>query len=618
MTIRFLKTFWFLACHRVQLVPTICCLFGRRIISPPSPRLHKKIHAAQPSPGRLLYRTTEAPERSDAVVLPASDQLSRPGPAFGGREGVFRTPFPGDMPSGTSRPFSMSARLPRGTDDLRLYYQNVRGLRTKIEDLYLAALDGDYDIYVLTETWLDDRITSMQLFGDSYAVYRADRSAHNSVHGRGGGVLVAVSFALASCDFGVDSSSSIEVVWTKITTQTKSYFIGAVYIPPEKRLDCTITQLHLDSIEHASSQADANDVIIVLGDFNQPGLMWVSSGRGYAYPNPLSSTTNPASRLLLDGMAFHGLNQVSTISNHQSRFLDLVFVNENALPECSVSEASSVIVPLDNYHPALEISISIISSPQYEEALAVNRRNFRKTDLAALRRTLSLIDWSVLLDQVDVNAAVDLYNRLLIDCVEKSVPEYQPPKKPPWSNAMLRNLKRTRAKALRAYTNRRCPILKRFFALASNEYRCYNKLLYKGYVNRIQQNLRRNPKGFWAFVKTKRKETGLPSRMVYNGEVETTTAEKCSLFASYFSSVFTTDVPSAVELENATRDVPIGAVDMDVFTISVQSVLSAIRKTKSSYAPGYAVCCSEKMFRYLSDPTDAPFQYVASAAKISR
>ncbi|XP_058811113.1 uncharacterized protein LOC131676004 [Topomyia yanbarensis] len=100
-------------------------LFGRRIISPPSPRLHKQIHVALPSPGRLLYRTTEAPERSDAVVLPASDQLSRPGPAFGGREGVFRTPFPGDMPSGTSRPFSMSARLPRGTDDLRLYYQNV-------------------------------------------------------------------------------------------------------------------------------------------------------------------------------------------------------------------------------------------------------------------------------------------------------------------------------------------------------------------------------------------------------------------------------------------------------------------------------------------------------------
>ncbi|XP_058817031.1 uncharacterized protein LOC131680332 [Topomyia yanbarensis] len=451
-----------------------------------------------------------------------------------------------------------------GVDGLRLYYQNVRGLRMKIEDVYLAAADGDYDIYVLTETWLGDRITSVQLFGDGYTVYRADRCDSNSIHGRGGGVLIAVSSALVSCEFGVDSSSCIEAVWTKITTSMKCYFICAVYIPPEKRLDCNIMQLHLDSIECISSQANANDAMIVLGDFNQPGLMWVASERGYAYPSPSSSTTNPACRLLLDGMAFHGLNQVNTISNHQSRFLDLVFVNGIALPECSVSEASNVIVPLDNYHPALEIKISTSSTLQYEEALVADRRNFRKTDLATLRRSLLLIDWSVLLDHVDVDAAVDLYNRLLLDCVEISVPKCQPPRKPPRSNAMLRNLKRILAKALRAYTNRRCPFLKRFFAIASNEYRSYNKLLYKRYVNRIQQNLRRNPKGFWSFVNTKRKETGLPSKMVYNDEIATTTAAKCSLFASYFSGVFTTDVPSVIEIENAVRDVPVDAVDMDL------------------------------------------------------
>ncbi|XP_058831567.1 uncharacterized protein LOC131690080 [Topomyia yanbarensis] len=93
-------------------------LFERRIISPQSPRLHKQIHAALPSPLSLLYRTTEAPERSNAVVLPASDQLSRPGPAFGGREGVFRTPFSGEYFALNDDPLSenlLVSSVPSGT-----------------------------------------------------------------------------------------------------------------------------------------------------------------------------------------------------------------------------------------------------------------------------------------------------------------------------------------------------------------------------------------------------------------------------------------------------------------------------------------------------------------------
>ncbi|XP_058825284.1 uncharacterized protein LOC131685516 [Topomyia yanbarensis] len=446
--------------------------------------------------------------------------------------------------------------LSHDADGLRIYYQNARGLKTKIDDVYLAAVDGDYDVCVFTETWLDARITSVQLFGDAYTVYRADRNSGNSIRGRGGGVLIAVSTAFASCEIDVGSLTSVEAVWVRITTPSRNFYIGAVYIPPEKRLDCNAMQLHIDAVNNASSQAGADGVMIVLGDFNQPGLIWVPSRHGYAYPDPIASTTNIASRMLLDGFAFNGLCQVSMIPNHQSRFLDLVFVSETIIPVCSVNEASSVIVPLDNFHPALEISISTIRSVQYVETLPVDRLNFRKTDFVKLRSFLSQINWSVLYAQRSVNAAVALYKRLLLNCVETSVPKCQPPSKPPWSNSTLRKLKRTRAKTLRAYTNRRCPLCKRMFTFASNEYRCYNKLLYKRYVNRMQNNLRRNPKGFWSFVNTKRKETGLPSRMLYDGEEATTTVAKCTLFARFFSSVFSTDSPTANELENASRDVP--------------------------------------------------------------
>lgn len=37
-------------------------------------------------------------------------------------------------------------------DKLRIYYQNVRGLRTKVNEVYLEILQNNFDIIILTET----------------------------------------------------------------------------------------------------------------------------------------------------------------------------------------------------------------------------------------------------------------------------------------------------------------------------------------------------------------------------------------------------------------------------------------------------------------------------------
>ncbi|XP_058830439.1 uncharacterized protein LOC131689392 [Topomyia yanbarensis] len=329
--------------------------------------------SAQSAAGHNSYDAV-IPSVAQLVPLPDNSTSCSPRAICGDSDHRARSP----------ETWNAARHLSHDTDGLRIYYQNARGLKTKIDDVYLAAVDGDYDVCVFTETWLDARITSVQLFGDAYTVYRADRNSGNSICGRGGGVLIAVSTAFASCEIDVGSLTSVEAVWVRITTPSKNFYIGAVYIPPEKRLDCNIMQLHMDAVNNASSQAGADGVMIVLGDFNQPGLIWVPSRHGYAYPDPNASITNIASRLLLDGFAFNGLSQVSMIPNHQSRFLDLIFVSETIIPVCSVNEASSVIVPLDNFHPALEISIGTIRSVQYVETLSVDHLNFCKTDFVKL------------------------------------------------------------------------------------------------------------------------------------------------------------------------------------------------------------------------------------------
>jgi hypothetical protein len=72
-----------------------------------------------------------------------------------------------------------------------IYYQNVRGLRTKQLELYDDVCSADYNIICLTETWLNDLCYDHNLFPDCYTVLRSDRVPVNKT--RGGGVLIALS-----------------------------------------------------------------------------------------------------------------------------------------------------------------------------------------------------------------------------------------------------------------------------------------------------------------------------------------------------------------------------------------------------------------------------------------
>ena len=49
----------------------------------------------------------------------------------------------------------------------------------------------NYDIIILTETWLRDDVADTELVLDNYSVYRRDRD-DNSKSNRGGGVLIVV------------------------------------------------------------------------------------------------------------------------------------------------------------------------------------------------------------------------------------------------------------------------------------------------------------------------------------------------------------------------------------------------------------------------------------------
>lgn len=83
-------------------------------------------------------------------------------------------------------------------DQLSFYYQNVRGLRTKIVQLKQGILNSDYHVIALTERWLLPRVNSGEMFDRRYSVYRCDRDALIMGKRKGGGVLLAINNTLRS------------------------------------------------------------------------------------------------------------------------------------------------------------------------------------------------------------------------------------------------------------------------------------------------------------------------------------------------------------------------------------------------------------------------------------
>lgn len=74
--------------------------------------------------------------------------------------------------------------------DIVCYYQNCRGIRTKLHTLYMNILSHAYDVIILTETWLIPEIDNCEFIDQRYTVYRRDRN--RSVTGKrdGDGVFL--------------------------------------------------------------------------------------------------------------------------------------------------------------------------------------------------------------------------------------------------------------------------------------------------------------------------------------------------------------------------------------------------------------------------------------------
>lgn len=78
-------------------------------------------------------------------------------------------------------------------DKISIYYQNCRGLRTKLHTLFYNILVNCYDIIILSETWLIPSISDSEVVDSRYQLYRCDRDRVATGKDDGGGGAACLS-----------------------------------------------------------------------------------------------------------------------------------------------------------------------------------------------------------------------------------------------------------------------------------------------------------------------------------------------------------------------------------------------------------------------------------------
>lgn len=459
-------------------------------------------------------------------------------------------------------------------DNLRIYYQNVRGLRTKTNTFFRNLMIADYDIICLTETWLLPGIYDAELFDVRYSIYRCDRDYAYRGEELGGGVLVAVhqrftinGFSPIAIENHVADALTVSLFINKHT----SLHIFCGYFPHCRQHSDALGQF----FEVVSDRlvAQPHDKYLVVGDFNVSQAQWILSAEGEHYLDANSSDN--LIQLVSSFLSYTDFKQYNNVQNVNNRSLDLIFSDSL----CSVSRCNEPLVPEDDHHPALQVQFQL----QNRECLTSAPRTiklFRRADYEAINEAILAHDWTSLYSIDQVELALAEFYRVINEVISEYVPKLEVKRDsryPPWfSRALIKiiNEKLKFHKRWKVYG--RLSDYHTFNVLRKRQIRvqieCYDK-----FIEAAEDNIHNDSKQFWSFVKSKKSSSELPKSVFLNDVACTDGGDISNLFNTYFQSVFEPNLSSKPPKVAPYKTTDNSLVSLDSVDISIDVVEKYLR-----------------------------------------
>lgn len=430
-------------------------------------------------------------------------------------------------------------------DHLTIYYQNVRGLRTKTSEFYRQVCLNSYPIIILTETWLLDGVLSSELFDERYVIWRRDRDLGLTRQSRGGGILIATQRDLPVTLQPLFNSTA-EDLWLCVRLKQANsrafvnVFICVLYLCKQNnglsfnaQLINFLSKLNEVVLNHPS------DSFLIVGDFNMSGIVWVPSDNLNIHCNITSSLcptgiTSVDETLLSDELKVLGLGQFNGILNQFGKILDLVLSDQ----VITVTKCLDPLVHCDAYHPALLLTANFFCPILDYAPRTVYLYN--KADFGLINNDISSTDWTYEFSSRSVDEAVNFFNQSIWKLHTKYVPVKVLSNKtfPVWYNSSLKRAIKEKYKYLRKFKiyGNKCDEMS--FTYLRERVKTLESTCYRHYLQSTEEAIKNNPKCFWSYVKNKTKSHSMPSSMEFNNENLSSGESICSAFSSYFQSTF--------------------------------------------------------------------------------
>ena len=153
----------------------------------------------------------------------------------------------------------------RNTNNVKIAHLNVRSLKCRDHFLLVkeTILSNKFDVFTISESWLDASVSDLEIEVPGYDIYRVDRSNKT-----GGGICAYVLNTYRTelmGDISDISTTGFHHLWLKIQVRNlKSIIICTVYRPPDTPLTCWENDLTTTLIYALS----LDKPVYIMGDLN--------------------------------------------------------------------------------------------------------------------------------------------------------------------------------------------------------------------------------------------------------------------------------------------------------------------------------------------------------------
>ena len=460
---------------------------------------------------------------------------------------------------------------------LNIMYTNTDVLHNKIDELQIIATKENADIVAITETLLKNMPADTK--PEDFVFSLKGYVSIQNYNGRG-----LCFFIKESIDYVhiLDYDSYFKTcIFIQIKVSEEILTLGLVYRSPNTNLDDNV--LLFDMIEKAANNhKSSRKKLIIIGDFNFPGINWDLETTKHRDDMHLESRFLAC---IQENLLFQMVNQPTHSRCEQNpTLIDLIITND---PDIIGDIAYNAPVG-NSHHLVLDFNIPI--TPTKQNQVTKTRFAYDKGNYKDMKTHMNNIDWNILFQEdTDVNVWKDNLEREITKAQELYIPKIiikpSSPGKPKRCFAVpdtLLNKLHEKRKAFRYYKKFKTTSNYKKYCLLRNSVNTEVKEAKRNKELQIAKDAKTNPKSLFKYINSKTKPREPVANLIKDDNTLTTNdQEKSDVLNSFFSSVFVEEGDGPVpEFETDFKE------ELNSVKVTNDDMLKILNQLKTCKSPG--------------------------------